>query len=115
MADGGGGGAGGGDAESAPEGAVRGGLGRAPREGGGGGGRGACFEEAPGPHDALADLEGVGRDAGDGSELSNEVELGGGRGVREFVERHVHGEVVLQMLRRDANGREVGSSFRVLA
>ena len=86
-----------------------------PGEGGDCCGWAASFEEASGAHDALADLEGVGRDAGDGSELSDEVELGGAGRVREFVERHVHGEVVLQMLRLDANGGKVRSSVRLHA
>src|SRR5262245_49224885 len=97
--------AGGCDAETATEVSVEVALVGEPGEDGDCGGRGACFEEASSAHDSLADLEGVGRDAGDGSEPSNELELGGARGVREFVECRVYGEVVLLVVRRGANGR----------
>src|SRR5262245_66467776 len=96
--------AGGCDAEAPTEVSVEVALVGEPGEDGDSGGRGACFEEASSAHDSLADLEGVGRDAGDGSELSNELELGGARGVREVVERRVHAAGVLQVSRRYANG-----------
>jgi hypothetical protein len=50
--------AGGGHAESAPEVSMQVALVDEPGAGGDRRGRAACFEEAPGEHDALADLEG---------------------------------------------------------
>ena len=104
-----------GDAESAPEVSVEVTLVDESGEGGGCHRRDAGFEEASGACDALADLEGMGWHAGDGSEVPDEVELGGAGRVREFLEGHVLGEVVVQIVRRHTNCREVGSSLRVPA
>ena len=103
------------DAESAPKVSVQVALVDEAGESGDCHGRDPCFEEASGAHDALASLERVGWHAGDLSELSDEVELGDVGYLREFVERHVLGEAVLEMLCSDSNGGKVRLSLRAHA